>query len=306
MPTRCERFAVSVPASSANLGSGFDAVAVALSLHMRADVEPAPRFALCFEERGEPPAHDGLGALMLRAIHELGSGLPAVRVRVTNEIPLGKGLGSSAAAIVLALAVASRASGKRLPARELGRIASTLEGHPDNAFAAALGGAVVAADCNNVLRLPCPVRIRPLVVVPDTDLDTCSARMLLPPSYPREDVAFTAARAALLGAALASGDLRYMREAMRDRAHQPYRAARIPGLLAALDMSDPALAGIALSGAGPSVIALIDAAADHDRVGAKLCALFERAGVHAQALALQFSMRGVNVRALPMEAEDAA
>lgn len=306
MPARGDRYCISVPASSANLGPGFDAAGIALSLRMRATVEPASRLVIAFSEEGRPPSHDGLASLMIRAMRVVHSQLPAVRMHVRNDIPLGKGLGSSAAAIVLGLAVALRAAGKRAGARDIGRIASAIEGHPDNALAAALGGAVIAASGTQFLRFPCSRRIRPLLVVPEIELDTHSARMLLPLSYDRADMVFTAQRAAMLGAALASGDMRHLREAMRDRVHQPYRAARIPGLLDALEVRDADLAGVALSGAGPSVLAFVRAGGDERRVAGKLRAAFARADVQSYALPLAFCERALQVRLLDGEAAHAA
>lgn len=306
MSARGDRYGISVPASSANLGPGFDAAGIALGLYMRASVEPAPRLSISFGDEGEPPSHDGLAELMLRAMREIDAGLPAVHVHVDNDIPLGKGLGSSAAAVVIAIVAAARARGKRLTPKMIGRIASGVEGHPDNALAAALGGAVVAADGARFLRFACSRLIRPLLVVPEIDLDTHSARLLLPPSYDRSDVVFTAQRAALLGASLASGDVRVLREAMRDRIHQPYRAARIPGLLDVLAVRDRDLAGIALSGAGPSVIAFVRGSAGAQRIAGKLQAAFANAAVSSRALLLRFSDRGVRVRSSSAEAAHAA
>lgn len=299
-------YSVSVPASSANLGPGFDSVGVALSLRMRAVVEQAPRLRISFSHVGEPPTHDGLAVLMIRAMREIHGDLPRVHVHVRNDVPLGKGLGSSAAAIVLALAIALRERGTRSSAREIGRIASEIEGHPDNALAAALGGTIVAANGAQFLRFPCSREVLPLLIVPEIELDTHSARMLLPPSYDRADVVFTAQRAALLGAALASGDMRLLREAMRDRMHQPYRAERIPGLVEALAVRDRDMLGVALSGAGPSIIGFVRARGDRRRVAAKFCAAFARAGVRARVHALRFCERALQIRPLEREAADAA
>lgn len=305
MSTQVERFSISVPASSANLGPGFDCAALALSLRMRATVGRAPRFALSFERTPHMPSHDGLSSLFRRALHAVDPALPAVHVHVSNDIPLGKGLGSSAAAIVLALAVAMRARGDRPNMRAIARIAAAIEGHPDNALAAVYGGVIVAADAGHFLRFACPAEIQPVLVVPEIDLDTQSARMLLPASYERADAVFSVQRAALLGAALACGNVRALREAMRDLLHQPYRATRISGLGDALAVRDKDLAGAALSGAGPSVLALVRNGAS-ERLALKLRAPFERAGIATSALPLRFSASGVQVRATVAKACHAA
>ena len=288
-----------VPASSANLGPGFDAVGIALSLRVRAEVVPARAFSLAFDPGIEAPSHDGFGAAIVRAMQRIDRKLPPVKVRVHNDIPLGKGLGSSAAASVLGLAIAARASGRNLSRHELGGLACALEGHPDNALPAVFGSVVVAAssDARAYLRVRATSRRMPraLVVIPDVVLATADARALLPLRYDRADVVFTAQRAALLGAALASGAWGEMREAMRDRFHQPYRAGRIPGMEEALALDGRGMIGSALSGAGPSLIAFLRPNAAWQSVARRLADCFARAGVATRALALDFCARGLIV-----------
>lgn len=294
------RFSVSVPATSANLGPGFDAVGMALGLRLRADVEPADAFELSFAPGIDAPSHDGLEQAIVRAMRRIDATLPRVRVRVVNQIPLGKGLGSSAAAVVLGLAIAARAHGRRLSRRDLARIADELEGHPDNALPAVFGSIVVAAssEARSYVRLRPASNLRALVVIPDVVLTTADARALLPERYLRADVVFTAQRAALLGAALASGSWPELREAMRDRLHQPYRVERIPGMQEALALRDRGIAGSALSGAGPSLIALLRPDVAWPKIAERLEACFTRAGVAARSLALQICSRGLLVAPL--------
>jgi len=286
-------FRVHVPATSANLGPGFDAVGIALSVGLRAEVRRARRFSLEFAG-GHTPSHDGYECAIKRAIERAGGSLPRVSMNVHNDIPLGKGLGSSAAAAVLGLAVAQRCAGKRLDRRALAAEASDLEGHPDNAFAAVYGGTVIAASSSRIFLAP-PRDLRAIVIVPNVDLSTRDARSLLPHQYSRDDVAFTAARASLLGAALATGSWRALREAMRDRMHQPYRSKVVPGLAEALAIQLHGLVGIALSGAGPSVLAIVRRTAA-TRVGERIRDCFVNAGVDAEILNLEFAARGIAVR----------
>jgi homoserine kinase len=295
MRARSSGYVISVPASSANLGPGFDAVAAALNLRISARVEPSRTFTLSFEREGEAPTHAGLERAIRRAMLCIDDRLPKVRVIVRNAIPLGKGLGSSAAASVLGLAIAWRAQRERFDARQIAQLASALEQHPDNALASVFGGIVVAGSPNakSYVRLRCIDSVRPLMVVPQIELSTKQARSLLPQRYPRGDVIFTAQRAALLGAALASGDVRTIGEAMRDRVHQPYRAVVIPGMSEALQVRARGLVGVALSGAGPSLIALIRSHAPWRSIAKRIAAYFERAGVESQTLALEFSSAGV-------------
>jgi len=154
---------------------------------------------------------------------------------------------------------------------------------------------VVAAssDARAYLRLRAARDLRALVVIPEIELSTADARALLPERYDRADVVFTAQRAALLGAALASGSWNELSEAMHDRIHQPYRAGRIPGMTDALAIRERGLIGCALSGAGPSIIALLRPRAAWERVADRISACFSRAGILSRALALDLSDRGL-------------
>src|SRR5579871_1426038 len=129
-----DAFSVAVPASSANLGPGFDALAVALELRMRAHVSPGEAFSIGFDASLEKPTHDGLRRAIIRAIHAVCDDLPPVRIEIQNDIPLGKGLGSSAAAAVLGIAIGLRSRGRALHGRSIAKIACALEGHPENAL----------------------------------------------------------------------------------------------------------------------------------------------------------------------------
>ncbi|MDE2573468.1 MAG: homoserine kinase [bacterium] len=255
-----------VPATSANLGSGFDAVGIALELRVRATLRchDAP-FGVRFLPGPQMPTHAGFEQEILRGMRALlgdGAPLPHGELVVENPLPLGKGLGSSAAAAVLGLLVADAAEGLEMPADRLVELACALEGHPDNSTPALLGGIIVAAQRGSAapsfMRFDPPHGVRAIVAVPQLELATSQARAVLPQAYAKEDTVYNVQRAALLGAALASGDLRHLRVAMQDRLHQPYRAAFVPGLEEALRLEAPGLLGVALSGAGPSVLALVE------------------------------------------------
>lgn len=290
-------FKVSVPASSANLGPGFDAVGIALARRLRADVEPVRAFELVFRHGSETPSHDGFASAIVRGMRRIHSEMPSVRVCVHNDIPLGIGLGSSAAAAVLGLAIGARARGIRLKRAELATMACELEGHPDNALPAVFGNVVVAAssDARSYVRIAAGHALRALIVIPDIVLSTADARALLPERYDRSDVVFTAQRSALLGAALAAGAWNELRAAMRDRLHQPYRMARIPGMEQALALDDRGIIGAALSGAGPSLIALVRHNAACAAIARRLRACFERAGVGTRAFTVDLASRGLSV-----------
>jgi homoserine kinase len=289
-------FTVSAPASSANLGAGFDAVALALELRMSAHVRVAPHENAPWSYRGtHAPTHDGLRGCIERGIERIAPGRPSVAVELDNAIPLGAGLGSSAAAYALGVAIGAQLL-DRPPADELLALAvAQLEGHPDNALAAWYGGAVVASlegDRLTSLRFP-PPPVQAVLVVPQLSLPTDEARAMLPERYTRAEAVFNVQRAALLGAALGSGRVDVLGEAMRDRLHQPYRAAAVAGLSEILALDDAALVAVALSGAGPSVLAL--ARDDAGRVGALIAAIFARYGVASSVLTPRLASAGVIV-----------
>jgi homoserine kinase len=290
-------FTVSAPASSANLGAGFDAVALAIEIRMSAQVRELPRGTASAWTYGgrHAPTHDGLRGCVEAAIARIAPDAPPLAVEFLNEIPLGAGLGSSAAAYAIGVAIGARFADPPLADDDLAHAVAELEGHPDNALAAWYGGAVVAAMGDDGLtsaRFP-PPAAQAVVVVPDIVLPTHEARALLPRAYPRADAVYNIQRAALLGAALASGRTDLLRAAMRDRLHQPYRANAIPGLAEILRLDDPALLAIALSGAGPSVLAL--AASEPARIGATIAAEFAARGVMSEVLIPALARAGVSV-----------
>ena len=294
-----KRFAVSVPATSANLGPGFDSVGIALELRIRADVRvlAAGESATWSFTGSEAPTHNGLRDEMMRAMRTLfaavGAAPPPLAIVVDNPIPLGRGLGGSAAGAALGLAIAAEVRDPTPDVAELTRTISVLEGHPDNGVPAIVGGVVVAVtDDEDVVyaRFAPPPNVRAHVVVPDFSMPTREARAILPDAYARRDAVYNVGHAALLGAAFASGDVGLLRTAMRDRLHQPFRASFVPGLNEMLALDVPGLIGVALSGAGPSVLALADAGS---RAGESVRAVFAKHGVSARVLDLQPAERGI-------------
>jgi homoserine kinase len=242
-------FSAAVPASSANLGPGFDAIGLALDLWVRATVQPALEFAVSFKAGTYVPTNAGFENEIVRGIERiLGAGArPHVSILVENAIPLGKGLGASAAGAVLGLTIGAELADAAPTEATLARHAAELEGHPDNALPALLGGVVIAAmpegEPPAYLRFDPPQGLSAVVVTPRIVLPTAAARALLPATYERRDVVFNIQRATLLAASLATGDLHALRVATGDRVHQPYRAPLVPGFEEML--------GISLLGRGP-------------------------------------------------------
>ncbi|MBV8748912.1 MAG: homoserine kinase [Candidatus Eremiobacteraeota bacterium] len=292
-------FTVSAPASSANLGAGFDAVGLALELRMTARVRALDPGASSEWTYSGPhaPTHDGLRGCVERGIVRIAPAAPPLAVALDNTIPLGAGLGSSAAAHALGVAIGARLVDRPPDDDLLALAVAELEGHPDNALAAWYGGAIVAALGDDGLTSArfAPPPVDAVVVVPEITLPTEQARALMPDHYVRADAVHNVQRAALLGAALASGRLDLLRAAVRDRLHQPYRAVAVPGLEEMLALDDPAVLAVALSGAGPSVLVL--AREEPERIGRLVAAIFARHGVRSEVLIPPLASIGLIVTA---------
>ena len=251
-----------IPGSSANLGPGFDALGIALQVYLTCRFSRAPKFSIRCSGRDAAQISCNEDNLIWQTALTIASrtraALPAAELEIVNEIPLGKGLGSSAAAITAGVVLAVRLLNLDWkPARILDE-AARLEGHPDNVAACVLGSVVASAvepgGITRAIRLEMPPNFRISVVVPDFSLPTKEARAVLPDVYSRTDATFNIQRAALLIAALATGDTSVFPTALDDRLHQPFRARLVPGLTEILRLRAPGLLGCALSGAGPGVL----------------------------------------------------
>ncbi len=231
--------AVRAPATTANLGPGFDCAAVALELWNELEVG----------EGGESPDPEHLG---VRAFSLLAS-TDGLSFRFTDRIPRARGLGSSAAVIALGLVAGCRLAGRDPDPEELLALGLPLEGHPDN-LAACLAGGVCLTWAGRIARIADRVPAVPIAVVPDVKVETGAARAALPDEVSHADAAFTAGRAALLGAGLAAGDPELFGAALADRLHEPYRSGGAPHLAELrADLPVGAL-GVTISGSGPTVI----------------------------------------------------
>src|SRR5579859_611768 len=260
-----------VPASSANLGPGFDALGLALGVYLKCRFRLSARLSIEVEGRDANTISTGEDNLIwqtaLAVARDMRMTMPPIDLRIHNEIPLGKGLGSSAAALTAGVVIADRLLDLRWkPLRVLDE-AACLEGHPDNVAACVLGSIVASAiDAGGVartVRLDMPARFSTGVVVPDFILPTSHARSVLPDCYPRAEAIFNVQRAALLVAALATGSTSAFPAALEDKFHQPYRTALVPGLDDILKLRAPGLLGCALSGAGPSILVFFERGYEH-------------------------------------------
>ena len=280
------RRVVRVPASSANLGPGFDALAAALSLHVEVEVEETGRFGVETDLR---IARDRRN-LCVRGFAKLHPP-DAFTFRIRSDVPLAGGLGTSAAAYVAGLVAAD--SLFELDA-DLLALASGLEGHPDNAAAALHGGFVVCAD-GGVVRLDIPAGLEAILVVPHHPVRTAQARAALPPEVPMAEAVFNVAHAALLTLGLARGELDLIGRGLHDRLHQPRRASLFPRSAELVERAGELGAlGATISGAGPSVLVWTH----YEATGAVLARVKERARGWADAMHVPFEPQGADVREL--------
>jgi len=255
-----------LPATSANLGPGFDAVAIALDFYLEIEAEPAAEFSIVATGRNADRCARLEDNLILEAYKRLLRAhqreIVPLAVKMHNQIPLGMGCGSSAAGRLAAIALANHFGQLGLSADAVLDEAYMLEGHPDNVAACWLGG-FVAAICEG--RRVYPVHVAPpqdwraIVALPAEPLPTSVARSVLPASYWLQDVVQNLQSVSLLGLAFARGRGDLLRLAMQDKVHQPYRAAICPLLPLLLPLAgDHGILGASLSGAGPSVMVIVD------------------------------------------------
>jgi homoserine kinase len=281
-----EGVTVRAPATTSNLGPGFDAFGLALTLENEAAFSAADRWHVEISGEGAGALPTDASNLIAKAcalgLEEWGSALKA-RISCVNRIPLGRGLGSSAAAIVTGLAGAAALSGKNPGRDEILALALKLEPHPDN-LAACLWGSFTIAAPPHVVTLPWPETLRIVVAIPDFAVETAKARALLPKSIARDDAVHNIARAAVLAAALASESF-LPAWALDDRLHQDHRAPLVKAWPAAREAAIRAGAlGAAISGSGPTIVAFTNA---HPKeVGAALAGEFTRVGARARVLVL--------------------
>jgi len=300
------RVRVRVPATSANLGPGFDALGLALALHNEVIGEEADEVAVAVEGEGAARLDAGAKNVVARGValgfEVAGRPFRGARLRCVNRIPLSRGLGSSAAAWVGGLLAANALLGEPIDRDGLLAAATRAEGHPDNVAAALLGGLTVScADGPRVtaVSLPLPAGIDWVVLVPETESSTHEARAVLPDVVPRADAVFNVQRVSLLLAALGAGRADLLDLAMQDRLHQPYRRRLFPWMeeVAAAGRRAGAL-GCVLSGAGPCLLAAVSARGGQV-VAAAMAEALRAAGIAGQALHLPVDLRGATWERLP-------
>ncbi|WP_409341637.1 homoserine kinase [Paenibacillus sp. MBLB4367] len=295
---------VKVPASTANLGPGFDCLGMALELYAWIEMSAAEQTVIRLHGenvKGVPTDKSNLVYEVAQLVfREAGVSIPELDIAMQSEIPLTRGLGSSASAIVGALVAANALAGNPLSKDKLLQMATSLENHPDNVGASLFGGLVVAkwdGTRADLIRLEPDKRLEVLVAIPEFQLLTEKARHVLPKEVPMKDAVYNLSHSSLLVAALSTGRLDMIRHAMKDALHQPYRSGLIPGMGQILrEAVDHGALGIALSGAGPTLLALVDAENDRKQELEKyLIDTLGKEGVTAHTMWLKPDLQGAEV-----------
>ncbi len=298
-PSTCVK--VQVPATTANLGPGFDCLGMALALYNTVALSPHDTTSVQITGAGAGTLPRDRSHLVLQAADTLarqaGRAQQGWHLVQHNEIPLARGLGSSSAAIVGGLVACNELLGLGCTRDELLQVAASLEGHPDNVAPALYGGLTVCCPAGN--RVDClsfspPAHLQVVVAIPEFEVNTEQARRVLPEHVPHADAVFNTSHAVMTFASLISGHLELLGQAMQDRLHQPYRAHLVPGLQQACQAAIEAGAhGAALSGSGPTIVAFVS-----DNATAVGCAMqdaLRRQGVSATTLVLPIAACGAQV-----------
>lgn len=255
---------IRIPATSANLGAGFDALGLALSFYNYVEMEESDRVEISSaDDIAVPTDESNLIYVSAKDLFEVcGKKLEGLKLRQTNNIPMARGLGSSSACIVAGLVGANTLLGNPLTTDDLVDLAAQIEGHPDNTAPALLGGIVTAVfDGRKVhwVKQEVFTKLKFVALIPDFELKTEKARACLPKEVSHKDAVYNLSRAALFSASLLTGKFENLRTAVHDKLHQPYRMELIPNCREVFDIAYTHGAyGVFISGAGPTIMAIAD------------------------------------------------
>lgn len=294
---------VRVPGTTANCGPGFDSVGIACTIYNELELTLQKTDRLVIEIYGEGcqsipcDARNIVWKSMQVLLKRADENFCGAHIKMNNAIPLSRGLGSSAAAIVAGLAAANAAIGSCFDKQAIFQMATEIEGHPDNVAPAVFGGVTLSIMKDGLAETLSFMPKKPLkmvVAVPAFNLSTKLARKALPLDVSMKDAVFNVSRTALFVGSLCTGDFSHLKNALEDRLHQPYRSKLIPGMQAVLAAAEAHGAlGAALSGAGPCLIAF--AVERMQEIGAAMVNAFEKNGIEAQYLILDVDAQGVQV-----------
>jgi homoserine kinase len=290
---------VEVPATTANLGPGFDTLGMSLELYNEVEVSEIEE-GLEIEVVGygsDELTTDESNLIyqsMERVFAKAGYFPKGLKIKLNNRIPLARGLGSSAAAIVGGLVAANKLSGEKLLMDQLVDLATEIEGHPDNVAPALLGGVVISTVKGSKVvykKLAVPAKLKTVVCIPDYQLSTVKAREVLPTEVAFKDAVFNLSHTGLLLTGLLTEDYTLIKEALDDKLHQPYRQNLVPGLAEILREVKSDTLGVAISGSGPTVIAFtLD---DEEKTGKKMVDIFAEHGLDSHYLITNPTNQGI-------------
>jgi homoserine kinase len=305
MPTKGKSspFRIALPATSANLGPAFDTAALAFDLYLKLEARPAAEYAIRADGRDPDICGQLENHLILNTYREVlqaaGKTPTALALTINNDIPIGKGCGSSAAARLAGIALADHYGRLRWTDAQIIGEASRREHHPDNASACWMGGLTVARMCSEAEAQVASIRPKGkwalLLAVPPDPLSTEEARRVLPAQYSRADAVVNIQNSMLLLAAFLQGKPEFLRAALEDRIHQPYRAPLCPLLPAIQRLAgSPGILGAALSGAGPSVLIFLDprGKVPNKKIAARVAAYLKQKGLPAELLLTAIAEKG--------------
>ena len=296
---------VRVPATTANCGAGFDCLGIACSMYNTFTFAIAPDQNISVLAQGEGsgmfrPHSSNLVIESFYAVYDRKNlPRPGVKLQMNNEVPLARGLGSSSSAIVAGIVAANYFTGSTLSNDDLLKIATDIEGHPDNVAPALLGGIVVSYMHDNragAVVIPCPTEFKLVAIVPELKLETKLARSVLPSQVSRQDAIFNLSRSALFVAAMSTGNLALLADALHDTLHQPYRSKLIPHMQQVFDAAIKAGAyGAVISGAGSTLMAFCPANANCTQIGAAMQAVFDANDISAKYHVLDVDTQGAKI-----------
>lgn len=292
---------VKVPATSANLGPGFDTLGMALDLYNYVELDVKGE-QLVIEVEGEGVDDIPLDQANIvyqaanRVFTQVDFNPVGLYLKLINNIPVARGLGSSAAAIVGGIVAANQVSGNNLSADELLKIATEFEGHPDNVAPAIFGGIIVSTEVEGEIlwqKINPQEHLKLVIAIPDFTLSTKLSRQVLPEKIAFSDAVFNVGRVGMVIMALSRGDFKLLAKVMDDKLHQPYRNQLVPGMIEVLKKVKDFGYPIALSGAGPTLIAFCNN--DEDEIGNIMADTFNSFGVSSNIKVLSSNITGAQI-----------
>ena len=292
---------VKVPATTANLGAGFDTLALALDLYNYVTIELAAKTRIEVENEGKDSLHldeENIVYIAAKAVFDMAEvKMDGLKIKMVNNIPLARGLGSSASARVGGAVGANYLLGNRFNKDEIMSLTAELEGHPDNVTPALFGGFTISYVDKGELKyfkISPSVEFKIIVVIPQFEVSTSKAREILPSNISREDAVFNISRACLLVSSLLTGQLEHIGAGMQDMLHQPYRKKLVSGMDDVFEAAMKSGAkGVALSGAGPSIAAF--ATESFEAIGKSMQQAFLKYNIESRFLVTGINNNGTEI-----------